>query len=317
MAESFIDQLIKAVSSVTDPTAREICTLLTHYKAGGLNKLIYDQLCLRASDLDVNRTTPPRYPIIGLDSDATANSKRMMWVANHIRLMSPLRMPNDEDITFIRLSTEAKGVVTKSNAPLPTGTATPFPSPTMPPKKVNEIGCYIMNPEPCPILTPSLPPSAIAMRRIYCDGSMNKYSGNAGWGSVVDSNGLDLITMYNNLIEYDMSTLILSNSKKVILSRFDDVKSQQNNGAELMALIAALRIALSVSQVQEIATDSDLLFKYWSLGRVAAATREKMDPKKAERITECTRLRNEFEKRGGKLIKVGGDENKADLGFHR
>ena len=42
-----------------------------------------------------------------------------------------------------------------------------------------------------------------------------------------------------------------------------------------------------------------------------------MDLQKKKYIEECVSLRKEFEKRGGQIIKISGNINKADLGFHK
>ena len=41
-----------------------------------------------------------------------------------------------------------------------------------------------------------------------------------------------------------------------------------------------------------------------------------MDPRKASYIDELILLRKKFEALGGELIKVKGDNNLADLGYH-
>ena len=57
--------------------------------------------------------------------------------------------------------------------------------------------------------------------------------------------------------------------QKVIISRFSDVQSQQNNGAELLGLVAGLRISLKTG-CKTILCDSQLLVQYWSLDKVSA-----------------------------------------------
>ena len=102
--------------------------------------------------------------------------------------------------------------------------------------------------------------------------------------------------------------------RTVIIAKFSDVKSQQNNGAELMALVAALRIALQ-DNIYTIYCDSDLLIKYWSLN-LKKNKRLVMDPNKVKYIDELISLRVEFNKRKGNIIKISGGDNLADLGYH-
>lgn len=153
---------------------------------------------------------------------------------------------------------------------------------------------------------------------IYCDGGMNKYTKPEAWGSVVDDDGKDLIES-NLKILSDMN-IVQKQLKKdirfIIISKFNDVATQQNNGAELLSLVAALRIALNSKDITKICTDSSLIYTYWSKGQVNKDTLKKMDTNKKNLIFECKDLREEFEKNGGIIEKIKGDDNKADLGWH-
>jgi ribonuclease HI len=156
------------------------------------------------------------------------------------------------------------------------------------------------------------------MSRIYTDAGMNKITGDEAWGCVVNENGFDLIETNLHLLK-DMK---ISNKKLpcgyrfVIQSKFNDVSSQQNNGGELQALVAGLRIAIQ-NGVKEVCTDSDLLYKWWSLGKVNGKTWNKMDILKQGFIQDLVDLRKNFESKGGNLVKISGNINKADLGLHR
>lgn len=153
---------------------------------------------------------------------------------------------------------------------------------------------------------------------IYTDGGHNKSTGDEAWGSVVNKNGKDLLDEYKHLFT-DMTTRIENlpvGARRIIISKFNDVISQQNNGAELLALVAGLRIALFKKDVGVIRCDSDLMIKYWSKN-LKDSTREKMDPLKSKYIDELIKLRKEFEKIGGVIEKISGDDNLADLGFHK
>ena len=152
---------------------------------------------------------------------------------------------------------------------------------------------------------------------IYTDAGMNKLTGTESWGCVVDENGKDLLE--NNLDlcqDFNISKKKLPRTERYVIKvKFNDVASQQNNGGELLALVAGLRISLEKGYKQ-IKIDSDLLFKWWSIGKVNPKTLQKMDLLKKKYIDECVSLRKEFEKRGGQIIKISGNVNKADLGFH-
>jgi ribonuclease H-related protein len=78
-----------------------------------------------------------------------------------------------------------------------------------------------------------------------------------------------------------------------------------------------LRIARKDTNVKTIKCDSDLLVKYWARGHISVAKRKTIDPSKLVLINECAMLLKEFESRGGKLLKISGDDNLADLGFHK
>lgn len=153
---------------------------------------------------------------------------------------------------------------------------------------------------------------------IYTDAGMNKLTGDESWGCVVNENNKDLLEDNLELCK-DLNICkekLPKGDRFVIKVKFNDVASQQNNGGELLALLAGLRISLK-SNYTEIKIDSDLLYKWWSIGRVNAKTLQKMDPLKKKYINECVTLRKEFESRGGKITKIPGNVNKADLGFHK
>ena len=153
--------------------------------------------------------------------------------------------------------------------------------------------------------------------KIYVDGCCNRDSGNCGWGSVCDHNGYPLLNDHSSLLS-DMTLQDVNTPKgfqKVIISRFSDVQSQQNNGAELLGMVAGLRIANKYG-AKFILSDSQLIVQYWSLDKVSPATKKKMDPLKYKYIQECCVLRKQFESNGGKIVKIGGHENPADLGYH-
>lgn len=161
-----------------------------------------------------------------------------------------------------------------------------------------------------------------AYTSLYVDGGMNKTTGKDAWGSVVykeDGKVNDAIGDYKDILDdLNLKNVILPApciERKIVISNFSDVKTQQNNGAELLAMLIALRISKYNLLIKQIFSDSDLVIKYWSIGHYNATTVK--DPKKVAYINECMMLRKLFEKNGGKIVKIGGKENPADLGYHR
>lgn len=154
---------------------------------------------------------------------------------------------------------------------------------------------------------------------LYCDGACNSDTEGNAWGSVVDRNGNDLIGNYIPLFP-DMfieKKLLPVGERFVIICNFSNVTTQQNNGAELLSMVAALRIAIYCINngclINYILTDSSLILNHWSLGKKNS---DKLDELKIRYINECTYLRQIYENSGGNLLKISGSKNKADLGWH-
>lgn len=158
------------------------------------------------------------------------------------------------------------------------------------------------------------------MNSIYVDGACNKNTQGEAWGSVVNHLGQDLIGIYYPLLS-DMTLRteqLPVGNRVVIIAKFDDVNSQQNNGAELLAMVAGLRIANYFIQngypAQQILSDSKLIVDHWSKkltsGKSFSASKEKY-------IKECIQLRKVYNSYGGIINKISGDDNKADLGWHK
>lgn len=154
---------------------------------------------------------------------------------------------------------------------------------------------------------------------LYSDGAMNKNTGNEAWGSVVDQDGVDMIGLYHSFIN-DMKSKdeILPKGigkRKVILAKFNDVSSQQHNGAELMALVVALRISCNIKSIKTIKCDSSVVIS-WATKGPLPKTKKNMDINKLKYIEEAIELRKRFLYQGGIIEKISGDDNKADLGYH-
>ncbi len=86
-----------------------------------------------------------------------------------------------------------------------------------------------------------------------------------------------------------------------------------NNYGELLALRYALLIAKK-ERVKRIFGDSKLVIDYWSRHR---AKRKTLPRETVRLIDEVAELRKQFEARGGTIARISGNDNPADLGFHR
>jgi hypothetical protein len=129
-----------------------------------------------------------------------------------------------------------------------------------------------------------------------------------------------MIGRYTSLFsDMNMRDVILPRNiggRTVVLAKFNDVRTQQHNGAELLALVIALRLASIIKTVKYIKCDSSTII-CWTKGGPRPNTRKNMDKNKLRYIEEGIRLRLEFENRGGIVEKISGDDNLADLGYHK
>ncbi len=154
---------------------------------------------------------------------------------------------------------------------------------------------------------------------IFVDGAYNKNTRPNAYGSVTNHRGVDLIEGNKHLLS-DMEIVRIDlpvGTRDLIVCNFDNV-TQQNNGAELLSMVAGLRIALHYISngyiIKNIASDSQLMVEFWSKGRYK---REGLDSNKIFYIEESRRLREIFESYGGVIQKISADSgNPADLGYH-
>lgn len=158
-------------------------------------------------------------------------------------------------------------------------------------------------------------------RVLYVDGGCNNFTKPYAYGSVVTHLGEDVIPRFAGLLS-DMELVPIQlpiGLRTLIKIDFKDVTSQQNNGAELLAAVAGLRIAIYLStngyQINYVFSDSKLITDFWSK-RIKEETASKMDPVKLKYVKELIELRVQYERLGGSLYKISGDSNPADLGFH-
>jgi len=86
-----------------------------------------------------------------------------------------------------------------------------------------------------------------------------------------------------------------------------------NNFGELLACSFALQIALK-TRVKKIFGDSKLILDYWSQGYIKS---REAAPETVQLARSVVKLRKEFEDKGSKLEYVSGEDNPADLGFHK
>jgi ribonuclease HI len=85
-----------------------------------------------------------------------------------------------------------------------------------------------------------------------------------------------------------------------------------NNYGELLACKKALEIAMK-ENIMNVFGDSKLVIEYWSKGHIKYEVGEET----VNLAQEVKMLRQKFEKLGGKIIRISGGSNPADLGFHK
>lgn len=91
-------------------------------------------------------------------------------------------------------------------------------------------------------------------------------------------------------------------------------KGKTNNFGELAALYLALLVAKKLDK-KKIYGDSRLVIDYWSKGHISK--NKSKDKDLVTLIEKIVPMRKEFEKNGGKILKIKGSINPADIGFHR
>ncbi len=151
------------------------------------------------------------------------------------------------------------------------------------------------------------------MESIYVDGGMNKQTGEYAYASVVDNNGQDLIEKYSFLFtDFQLRSVDLKYERRTIILCYCPGVKQQNNLAELIAAICGLRIAI-YENIDIVYSDSSLIVDYWSK-RIKTKDRERLTIYKYMLINNLIKLSKSF---NGKLIKISGNNNLADLGYHK
>ncbi len=85
-----------------------------------------------------------------------------------------------------------------------------------------------------------------------------------------------------------------------------------NNYGELLACFYALTIAIR-EDINLVLGDSGLVINYWSKGFIKTTVEEET----RKLAMEVSKLRKQFESKGGEVRQISGDDNPADLGFHK
>lgn len=138
---------------------------------------------------------------------------------------------------------------------------------------------------------------------LYIDNYKKRISGNS-YGSVVQYNGRDVIENFKNLcldMKFDNINLPIS-SKYVVLSKFKDVISKNNNGSELLAFLIGLRIAKYTGKVKTIKCDFKYIFKWLDLNnKMDKRLLSTIGPVKLKYINECILLLHDFKNKGGSV----------------
>ncbi len=119
--------------------------------------------------------------------------------------------------------------------------------------------------------------------------------------SVTDESG-------KNLLHKSLPKELLNKFGKYLLD-----SSATNNYGELLAMKYALEIAKK-KKVKKVFGDSRLVIDYWSKW---AIKRKELSEETVLLAEEVSRLRSDFEKKEGIVRRIFGDDNPADLGFHK
>ncbi len=136
-------------------------------------------------------------------------------------------------------------------------------------------------------------------RGIYFDAGTGRGKGTEI--SVTDERG-------NDLLHEVLTTKDINKFGKHLLG-----KKATNNHGELLACLYAMQVAMK-SGIKKVFGDSKLVIDYWSKGFIK---KDKVASETVELAEMVAGLREEFEEEGGRVIHISGNNNPADLGFHR
>lgn len=146
-------------------------------------------------------------------------------------------------------------------------------------------------------IKPKRPPAKLA-KGIYFDSGTGR--GNGVEIRVTDEKGKDLL--HRSLPKKDLTAF-----------GTHGVAEATNNYGELLAAYHAIRIAQKL-KLKKVFGDSKLVVEYWSRG---FAKKDSVNIETLALAKKTGTLRRKFEAEGGKVALISGDDNPADLGFHR
>src|SRR5581483_6064592 len=120
-------------------------------------------------------------------------------------------------------------------------------------------------------------------------------TGIEAWASCVDEKAKDVVGEYRYLFpDLELRAVRLPKGDRIVaVAKFDDVQTQNNNGAELLAAIMALRIEQSHPDglvFKTIKSDSRLIVDRWSEEGASLKSTKNMDPRKVALILELKEL---------------------------
>ncbi|AHH08814.1 ribonuclease H family protein [Borrelia anserina] len=119
---------------------------------------------------------------------------------------------------------------------------------------------------------------------------------------IVNEKGISII---NKVINQNL----INNHDNYYVKDFNGIS---NNYGELLGLYIALKIALQ-ENTKNIFGDSKLVIDYWSKGFY----NKNLNKNTIQLIQNVIKLRHIFEEQGGHILLISGDNNVADLGFHK
>jgi ribonuclease HI len=175
--------------------------------------------------------------------------------------------------------------------------------------------------------------SSNKLNHLYCDGAFNKLSSPYGWSSVVNQDGQDVLHEYLPIIKYNQMNIKrnievnlhvqkITSIRDIIEVKFTGVK-QQINGAELIAMLLALKIANHYNTTKKdrlklIKCDSSTIIS-WCNGvcHLKSGCKDSGGVDKLEYIKQLQTEFNIFKNAGGVIQKITGGDNLADLGYHK
>jgi ribonuclease HI len=146
---------------------------------------------------------------------------------------------------------------------------------------------------------------------LYVDGSFGPHTNNLGWGFVCNSLKEDMMPVFAKYSpEFNYLQVNTPTGTRWTVGAYYEGLKTQHNGAELHALLVALR-ATQYFKIDTIYSDSQVCIS-WCSGKCG----KDISANKKAYILELSKHYNNFIKQGGKVLKISGDKNPADPGWH-